>query len=263
MWTFFGVLLVVFGAGFPAFLPTGLRPIFDPRIVGGKQINITEVPYMVAVVYYGAQYCGGSIISDVVVMTAAHCTPGITERRTKIRVGTSYRSGGGELLPIKKILPHENYEHYLEGNDIALIWMESPLVFTDTVQPVNLPALDFSLDAGVVARVTGWGYLTTNGPSSEQLMAVDVPIVDRDVCYEAFRAWVNIDMICAGFTAGGKDACQMDSGGPLVVNDTVMGIVSWGNGCATPNYYGVYTNVAHFRDWIEDKLENSTWIIHN
>lgn len=95
--------------------------------------------------------------------------------------------------------------------------------------------------------------LQQGGSSTDDLMAVSVPIVDRLTCSEAYKSVKPITnrMICAGqLNDGGKDSCQGDSGGPLSANDTLYGIVSWGYGCARPKFPGVYSNVAYLRPWI-------------
>lgn len=95
------------------------------------------------------------------------------------------------------------------------------------------------------------GAQREGGGASASLYKVDVPIVDRDTCNDAYGGDITDGMVCAGLEAGGKDACQGDSGGPLTIDGTLVGVVSWGNGCARPGYYGVYSNVGKFADWIE------------
>ncbi|XP_054709106.1 trypsin-1-like [Uloborus diversus] len=106
-----------------------------------------------------------------------------------------------------------------------------------------------------MATVTGWGTTSQGGSLSETLRAVDVPIMTDDECRKAYEDMIEDSMICAGYEEGGKDSCQGDSGGPFVQRSesgvsTLIGIVSWGKGCAQPNNPGVYTETAHFMDWI-------------
>lgn len=85
---------------------------------------------------------------------------------------------------------------------------------------------------------------------------MEVPVVSDTDCRVSYGVTDIADhMICAGLPEGGKDACQGDSGGPLFANGTQYGIVSWGYGCARPDYPGVYTEVAYFVDWIYDHLQ--------
>ncbi|VEN34355.1 unnamed protein product, partial [Callosobruchus maculatus] len=110
------------------------------------------------------------------------------------------------------------------------------------------------LEGGTIAKATGWGALGERKPMPDQLQEVDLPIITRESClaYE----WLPENVICAGYKEGSKDTCWADSGGPLVVNDTVVGIVSFGAECGLPKHPGVYTNVAHFRSFIDPIVKN-------
>lgn len=117
-----------------------------------------------------------------------------------------------------------------------------------------MPPQDSDLDAGTNVTISGWGALSSGGPSPLNLQYVEIPVVDRDICANAYRNLndVNENMICAGlYGVGGRDACQGDSGGPVVIGDVLHGLVSWGTGCALPNYPGVNTRVAFYREWID------------
>jgi trypsin len=119
------------------------------------------------------------------------------------------------------------------------------------VQPIALTRSEPS--AGTASVVSGWGTLSSGSSSlPTQLQAVTVNIVSSSECSSAYSSYGGITdrMICAAVSGGGKDACQGDSGGPLVVGEDLVGIVSWGVGCAEPNYPGVYSNVATLRDFI-------------
>lgn len=111
--------------------------------------------------------------------------------------------------------------------------------------------------------VSGWGTTTEGGEISCTLRQVTVPLVGIDECNAAYGG-IKASQICAGFKAGGQDSCQGDSGGPLVVRQsssdaTVVGVVSFGNGCAKPDAYGVYTDVYTFLPWINSVLAGSAW----
>ncbi len=114
---------------------------------------------------------------------------------------------------------------------------------------------------GDMASVSGWGTLTDGGNSPNKLQKVNVPIVSNQVCNEpnAYNGQITPTELCAGYAQGKKDSCQGDSGGPLVVKDNgdyyQAGIVSWGDGCAQPNKYGVYTRVSAFNEWIQNTMD--------
>ena len=128
--------------------------------------------------------------------------------------------------------------------------METPIFYTDEVQPIQMTTAAPPADMSVI--VTGWGALKLGGQSPSQLQQVQVYIVDQEECSNIYRSFGGVSerMICAGVSKGDKDSCQGDSGGPLVSNGQLVGIVSWGVGCAAQGYPGVYSNVANLKNWV-------------
>jgi hypothetical protein len=110
----------------------------------------------------------------------------------------------------------------------------------------------------VSSLVSGWGATAEGGSSAAILQKVRVPIVSNTTCNAAYGGGITANMLCAGLVEGGKDSCQGDSGGPLVVPDgsgwRLAGVVSFGNGCARPNFYGVYTRISSFTTWITSQV---------
>ncbi|KAI4458493.1 polyserase-related [Holotrichia oblita] len=234
----------------------------NDRIVGGQEVDIADYPYQVALYVDGELSCGGSIVNEHLVVTAAHC---IHENYTyAIRVGSSSYKHGGEVYQIdpKNIIAHEKFDSNSTDYDIALLRVSQSLLSENSIaKAVKLPVSGQKTDAGVLAKVSGWGdrqqknFPKFNGNSSDdKLRAVEVPIVEQAECKKRYRSHPITDrMICAGYLdIGGKDACQNDSGGPMVVDGVLVGVVSWGSGCADKNYPGVYANVANLRDWIKE-----------
>lgn len=126
--------------------------------------------------------------------------------------------------------------------------------FNDKISPIELPEEDEVPKAGSIATITGWGALSSGGMTSKNLQRVKVPIIEQSECVKAYGSTVTDRMICAGLLGvGGKDSCQGDSGGPMKVNGKIHGVVSWGQGCASRNYPGVYTRVTAVRQWIKEK----------
>lgn len=151
-----------------------------------------------------------------------------------------------------RIIQHEDYDSSTTSNDIALLQVESALTFDSFVQGVALP--EQLQDSTGQADVSGWGTTTEGGATPDILQVVTVPIVSDADCRVAYGESDIFDsMICAG--ADGLDSCQGDSGGPMTctsgVSTYLCGIVSWGYGCARPDYPGVYTEVSYFVDWIQ------------
>lgn len=160
---------------------------------------------------------------------------------------------------IKQILIHEDYQPIKTKNDICLLHLSESLEFNDWVQPVALPTQMDEPEEGTFCVVTGWGTLREGGAVlPNHLKKVTVPIIGDKACSEKYNPRHDIadSMICAGVEEGGKDACQGDSGGPLINAETktLVGIVSWGIGCAEAKYPGVYTQVSYFVDWIHNAI---------
>nr|XP_022918863.1 trypsin-7-like [Onthophagus taurus] len=230
-------------------------PFPDGRIVGGESVNIEDYPYQVQLLYWELHICGGSIISSRYIVTAAHCTNGTVASELSIRYGTSIRNDGGDIAQVATLYQHPEYDEETADFDISLLKLGEDLLFADKVQPIKLPSLNEAIPVGELCVVTGWGRLEHNGVPPLQLQAVRIPIITLEQCREAYAVrnlTVSDRMICAAYPSGGKDACQGDSGGSLVVDDVLFGIVSWGIGCADPNFPGVYASVSALRSYITE-----------
>jgi hypothetical protein len=163
----------------------------------------------------------------------------------------------GQRIGVSQVIPHPGFSFRAKVNDVALIRLAHPVTLGGLVKTIPMAgAEDSALFApGVMATVSGWGTTSEGGVSSNALRKVTLPVVSNTICNETYNGAVKASMLCAGYAAGGKDSCQGDSGGPFIVADgrggwIQAGIVSWGNGCARPDYYGVYTRLASFKSWI-------------
>ncbi|XP_061400074.1 trypsin-1-like [Musca vetustissima] len=227
-------------------------PRLDGRIVGGHKVNITDAPHQVSL-QTSSHFCGGSIISKQWILTAAHCTEGRTAERLKVRIGSSEYSKGGELIQVAEIVQHKKFNYSNVDYDYSLLKLSREIEFDDTKQAVKLPETkDMEMD-GTMCFVTGWGNTQNATESRDWLRLAEVPIFNQEQCSDKYRKFGGVTerMICAGYIEGGKDACQGDSGGPLVTEDGVLvGVVSWGYGCARPDFPGIYSRVSYVRDWI-------------
>ncbi|XP_044262513.1 trypsin-3-like isoform X2 [Tribolium madens] len=223
------------------------------RIVGGDEVDISEVPWQVALQNNGNHFCGGSIISEKYVVTAAHCTDEILLENIATQVGSSFKQSSGQIVGVKNIYQHPNYISSTNDFDISILELESPLEFGSEISPVSLPSSDKVWEVGTSAFVTGWGLTSEDGSTSSQLRGATVHIISKSDCIVAYdQNLITSRMLCADNPKRGKDACQGDSGGPMVVGDVLAGIVSWGEGCARPDAPGVYTDVAVLRDFIKE-----------
>lgn len=236
------------------------------RIVGGVPAAQGAWPWQVSVEYnsgFGSfnHMCGGSLIAPRWVLTAAHCV--VDGSRVDSPSDLRVRAGsvdlhGGQTASVIRVITHGKYDEFTIDNDIALLELGSALPQT-AIRPL-LPSEEVGLAPdGASATVTGWGRTSANGSGSSVLMQASLPLISSQRCASNFGYLpyeITNNMICAGYSFGGKDSCQGDSGGPLVVSDgqgewRQAGIVSWGGGCAQPNYPGVYTRVANYIGWIE------------
>jgi len=241
------------------------------RIVGGEEASDGEFPFQVSLRSIGAlgatHFCGGSIIDKDWILTAAHCCAGQGPLSMHVVAGgikLNNFENEEENRDVSDILGHPSYSSSDLSNDICLLKLKESLEFTDFIQPINLPEIEQQTEAGTLATITGWGTLTEGGFSLPNVLhKVEIPVVSDDDCDSAYASagYGTIEsMICAGLPEGGKDSCQGDSGGPFFLNDpespTLIGIVSWGIGCARAGYPGVYTEVSYFIDWIQDTMSS-------
>ncbi|XP_076759193.1 proclotting enzyme [Xylocopa sonorina] len=229
------------------------------RLVGGRPTSPTEWPWMVALLRRNqTQYCGGVLITDRHVLTAAHCVYSFNLRDIIVRLGeydfTTTEETTAIDFAISEVRVHQDFNLITLENDIAIIKMHRPTVFDSYIWPVCLPPVDETFE-NKIGVVTGWGTRYYGGPVSTVLMEIDVPIWPQSKCVNSFVQRIPNTVICAGAYEGGRDACQGDSGGPLLhqlgngrwIN---IGIVSWGIRCGEPGRPGIYTRVSSYLDWI-------------
>lgn len=193
------------------------KPLLDGRIVGGYIIDIEDAPHQISLQSRGSHICGGSIIAPKWVLTAAHCTNGGVASSYKVRVGSSERTRGGEVIQVVKIIQHKQFDYSNIDFDYSLLELSQEIRFDDTKQPIKLPSGDEHDVDGKMVKVSGWGNTQNSSESGSWLRETQVPLVNSDVCSEKYVMFGGITprMICAGYLKGGKDACQGDSGGPL------------------------------------------------
>ena len=231
----------------------------SPRIVGGVEATKGEFPFIVSLQssFYG-HFCGGSLIKPDWVLTAGHCSKATTIDKVVIGLHDQKNPVGAETIKVKRVITHPQYDGNTVDYDYALIQLETPSKFAPiAINTTDIPAVTTSQ---MMATTAGWGVLSeSSSAAAQKLMKVSVPLVDHATCEKAYADFnaVTERMICAGYAAGGKDACQGDSGGPLVMKttggqDTLIGVVSWGQGCARPELYGVYSDVSKAAQWIAD-----------
>lgn len=232
------------------------------RIVGGVPTKPGEFPWQVALLNsrFGTLFCGGSHLGSGWIVTAAHCVYGKNGDHLKkgdvlVLTGTtSLVNGGDRLSLIDDPVFHEGYDPATKLNDIALLHFK----LVGELPAITIPAtaIESSLvSPGKQLTVSGWGAVTEGGNISAELLKVGVPVTNQTTCSSAYSGISSDKQVCAGI--GGRDSCQGDSGGPLIGIDNktqmLVGVVSFGKGCARDYYPGVYTRVAAYRDWIRQR----------
>ncbi|XP_066579294.1 tryptase beta-2 [Amia ocellicauda] len=248
-------------------------PLSRTSIVGGHNARKGEFPwqaYLKISLKNRPGYiitCGGSLISQRWVLSAAHCFDSPhTLRNSVVNLGAYKLSNstlGEQTLHMKRLIVHQKYVvgKVEKGYDIALVELSRRVSFTRYIRSVSLAQAHAADFRGWQCWATGWGRIKENVPLPEPqtLQKVKLPIIGNRSCQRLFRNIYNIkpEMMCAGYKKGKKDTCQGDSGGPLVCRKrrrrrwVLAGITSFGRGCAQPRSPGIYTRVSSFRHWIK------------
>ncbi|XP_067875628.1 transmembrane protease serine 6 isoform X2 [Heterodontus francisci] len=230
------------------------------KIVGGTNSTEGEWPWQASLQISSQHVCGGILINENWVLSAAHC---FTSSSTPPAIWTVILGkfkldvvGNNELsFKVLKIISHPYYNAITYDYDVALLQLDQPVPIVPSSYPICLPTRTHVFETGKTCWVTGWGTTEEDGSVSNVLQKVDVKLVDQSTCNEAYSYSITPRMLCAGYPEGEKDSCQGDSGGPLVCEESngrwfLAGIVSHGLGCARKDYYGVYTRVTRLIDWI-------------
>ncbi|WP_232803941.1 trypsin-like serine protease [Motilimonas sp. E26] len=238
--------------------------VVTPRIVGGDNANQEDWGFYTQLVSRqgNRSYCGASYLGNAYVLTAAHCVVGDSPSQVAVKVGGyNYAAADGQRANVSQIFIHPQYNTATLANDIAILKLDRQLPEAQNVQ-IAQGTLSQYVREGDLLTVAGLGRIQEGGLSPTVLQEVDVPLVSDALCQQAGGSYQNVGDVafCAGFPQGGKDSCQGDSGGPIVINQggvvTQLGIVSWGIGCARPGQYGVYSDIAALRPWVDSIIDD-------
>merc|ERR1719297_82987 len=234
------------------------------RIVGGQETEVNEYPWQVGLVSANGRmpWCGGTLISDRHVLTAAHCTAAVGSDPAALAVVVGeHRTDDSSFtrVAVAAVLDDPLYNPSNFQYDFSILTLASPVTLSTAVSPACLPGSSGQDYAGQVATVSGWGTLTSGGNQPSTLQEVTVTVTTNAQCQQAYGANIGAMNICAADQ--GKDSCQGDSGGPLVVEESgryaLIGVVSWGYGCAVDGYPGVYARVTERLGWIRDNTQGT------
>ena len=240
------------------------------KIIGGEPAPEGKYPWQVSLGVSWiddpakAHFCGGAIVNERWIRTAAHCVDWLQNKTEQIRVA----SGNNKLVSvINRTSVEQMFFHKSSGkpkkhdNDIALIKLAEPLHFDQNTKPIKLVESGYILHKGQPLFVSGWGATTEGGSGINELHHVSVPFVTNELCNDSlsYDGAVTDNMLCAGKASGGKDSCQGDSGGPLMDlsnNDAIqVGVVSWGEGCAQSGKFGVYVDGRRYANWEQQCID--------
>uniref|UniRef100_A0A8D2GI96 trypsin n=1 Tax=Theropithecus gelada TaxID=9565 RepID=A0A8D2GI96_THEGE len=233
----------------------------DDKIVGGYTCEENSVPYQVSL-NYGYHFCGGSLLNEEWVVSAAHCYKAINSKfsgrgyeyhRIQVRLGEhniEVLEGTEQFINAAKIIRHPKYNEVKKyNNDIMLIKLSTPAV-------INARVSTISLSGGDLTHISTFFdlFLILTADYPDELQCLDAPVLTQAECEASYPGKITSNMFCVGFLEGGKDSCQGDSGGPVVYNGQLQGVVSWGYGCTQKNRPGVYTKVYNYLAWIKDTI---------
>ncbi|KAL7307249.1 hypothetical protein TKK_0000970 [Trichogramma kaykai] len=248
----------------------GIRPLMKSgRIVGGKGATFGEWPWQVLVReatwlgLFTKNKCGGVLITDKYVITAAHCQPGFLASLVAVfgefDISGELESRRSVTRNVRRVIVNRAYDPATFENDLALLELETPIQFDVHIVPICMPDDDTDY-TNRMATVTGWGRLKYSGGVPSVLQEVKVPIMENSVCQEMFQTAGHSKLIldsfmCAGYANGQKDSCEGDSGGPLSLQGPdgrwiLVGTVSHGIKCAAPYLPGVYMRMTYFKPWL-------------
>ncbi|XP_020643151.3 coagulation factor X-like [Pogona vitticeps] len=235
------------------------------RIVGGTFCHPGDCPWQVLIqTKRGYGFCGGSLISSHWVVTAAHCLDTVIPHQVTVGDFDKYqRERHEQKVGVRQFWRHPQYVSNSYNNDIALLRLTSDVVFSHHVIPICLPNSNLAtllLEGNIQGMVSGWGFTHTKGKLTRFLMRVKLPVVSMETCRQSTEKIITDNMFCAGYFEESQDACKGDSGGPFAVPYRgtwyLLGIVSWGEGCAEVGKYGAYTRVSNYLSWIKDVIDS-------
>ncbi|XP_023305120.2 chymotrypsin-2-like [Lucilia cuprina] len=222
------------------------------RIIGGQLAEEGLAPYQISLqTIPGAHLCGGAIIAKEWIITAAHCVTGWPVEFLRIAVGSNLYKKPLEVYYLNDIFIHCNYDQPKFHNDIALLHVNTTIIYNDLVQPLALA--NVMLNTTDPLLFTGWGLISLWDPYPEKLQKLLMYLVPRKECTLILESefpdvCVDISHICA-YVKRYQGACHGDNGGPLVYNNSLVGIHSWSYPCAD-GYPDMFTNIWYYRDWI-------------
>ncbi|XP_077688222.1 duodenase-1-like [Eretmochelys imbricata] len=241
-----------------AFLPVAaafLLPwrLHADRVIRGQEAPLGSRPYMAYVQIGSMGSCGGFLIQEDVVVTAAHCNCNLGNIFVYLGVQDFMKPGQNwQRIRARRWIQHPDFSNENFDNDIMLLKLWRSAELTEWVMPIPLPEADHHVSPGSECSVAGWGRTGVN-TTTDRLQEAEQEVVSDGLCGERYRHYDPTTMLCAGSPHAKKSAFQGDSGGPLVCNGVVQGIVSNGDPDGRPP--SIYTRISKFIPWINETLQ--------
>ncbi|XDV22391.1 hypothetical protein PO909_027293 [Leuciscus waleckii] len=209
---------------------------------------------MVSIQTNGEHICGGFLISNEFVLTAAHCWDRFETLTVVVGAHDLKNIESSDRFGVKSYIPHPNFGN--NRNDIMLLMLQEKVGANNDVKWISLPMKGEDLGTNSLCSVAGWGRIETKGPKSDRLMEANVYLMNNTVCgYRWGELYSLSNMMC---THGHGGSCLFDSGGPLVYGNTAVGVTSFGykEQCNSPQYPNVYTKISPYLEWIGNIIRN-------
>ncbi|XP_026319655.1 trypsin CFT-1-like [Hyposmocoma kahamanoa] len=237
-------------------------PYESQRIIGGSATTNYQYIFTAALLFSQAettftQQCGGSILNQRTILTAAHCfSSGMVATRWRARVGSSWANSGGYVHLSADIMNYPQYNPSYHDNDFSLLRLSSLIQYiSGSVGPGSIAGSNYNLADNQIVWAIGWGETWPGGSASEQLRHVQLWTVNQQVCAQQYATQGSVitnSMLCAGYLdVGGRGQCAGDDGSPLLHNNVIVGVYSWGLGCGDPYYPSVNARITYASNWIQ------------
>lgn len=233
------------------------------RIVNGQDASAGQFPFQVLLritSLWGLSLCGGTLISDQWVLTAAHCAQNAIEIQVTMGRLQSNGGTGGLQVTSREFIVHENYESFSIRNDVAVIKLPAKVNLTAQIQPVQLPSGE-QLQSDFVNRTviaSGWGLQMNGGGVASTLQFASLNVISNQECKMTYATVIQPTTLCA-VGPQQQSTCNGDSGGPLILADehVLVGVTSFGHvmGCESGIAVG-FSRVTSYLQWIHDKISN-------